>query len=651
MDGRGQPKPLVGVLKTIVVCLFVLTALGSCVGAEDSEPVRTERQGQYMTTCGCTLPMGDPGSFECYDTCFAESPTCEGEPDAPCDEVCNFPLPDASTFPAGQDCERRHPITGNVMQGVCHSVGVGPSQGPGCCVACLDGTGTCGGLFDVNACGPAGFECVACQDERATDCYEPSCYYGNCTQNLLPEGTSCLDENGVMGQCLATPAPGAACCTTCRGSSDGACVPDGLSNARSCGRGGDVCTDCDDGDPCNGAETCNNGSCQAGQPLDCDDNNPCTDDSCIEFLGCTNASNTRSCNDGDPCTENDTCGGGTCHPGTTIDCNDGNDCTIDACSGGTCQNAAKANTTACVDETSGCGSMGQCEGGLCIVTTNCHDQTNPCLTSYCGPAGDEACSEVDKPDGTACDDGNPCTSGDNCQSGACTGTGTVDCDDANACTDDACDSAEGCTHTDTSGDCNDGDRCTDEDTCVSGECEGQPRACEPTNSCQEQGVCVPDTGTCAYTNKEDGAECADGGECFRGVCGGVDAGSGGGAGDSGGGTGGDSGSADSSGGAEPGADGTETGSGGTSASTTGDRSGGTGGSGGSLGAAGGKFTGEAFVREPGGCDCRQARGRAPGSIALLGLLGLLGALLLGRRGSRSDHDAGWGLVLRLGHRD
>jgi hypothetical protein len=40
--------------------------------------------------------------------------------------------------------------------------------------------------------------------------------------------------------------------------------------------------DCDDGLFCNGKETCLEGDCAAGEPLDCNDNNPCTTDFCEE---------------------------------------------------------------------------------------------------------------------------------------------------------------------------------------------------------------------------------------------------------------------------------------------------------------------------------------------------------------------------------
>ena len=44
---------------------------------------------------------------------------------------------------------------------------------------------------------------------------------------------------------------------------------------------------CDDGDVCNGAETCDPATgCVAGTPLVCDDGNECTDDVCDPVDGC-----------------------------------------------------------------------------------------------------------------------------------------------------------------------------------------------------------------------------------------------------------------------------------------------------------------------------------------------------------------------------
>jgi MYXO-CTERM domain-containing protein len=130
-------------------------------------------------------------------------------------------------------------------------------------------------------------------------------------------------------------------------------------------------------------------------------------------------------------------------------------------------------------------------------------------------------------------------------------------------------------------------------------CVGEPRDCDPTNSCQASGLCDPVSGVCAFTNKENGAKCGDDGECKGGVCDGAN-GTGSGAGGTGGGaasggTGGDDGAAG------------EAGSGGDTSS-----------------GLGGTFSGPDFDRKPQGCDCRQAPGSLPRGATWLGWLGLLG---------------------------
>lgn len=57
--------------------------------------------------------------------------------------------------------------------------------------------------------------------------------------------------------------------------------------------------ECDDGEFCNGSETCVNGSCRSGVPVDCDDADVCTDDTCDPAMGCVNARNNR-CDGGAP---------------------------------------------------------------------------------------------------------------------------------------------------------------------------------------------------------------------------------------------------------------------------------------------------------------------------------------------------------------
>ncbi len=81
-------------------------------------------------------------------------------------------------------------------------------------------------------------------------------------------------------------------------------------------------SECDDGEYCNGAETCDDGVtdlCLAGTPPVCDDGVGCTDDSCDEVNDeCVNAVNNGNCDDGDFCT-----GVETCDP--DLDCQAGDD--------------------------------------------------------------------------------------------------------------------------------------------------------------------------------------------------------------------------------------------------------------------------------------------------------------------------------------
>jgi hypothetical protein len=156
-------------------------------------------------------------------------------------------------------------------------------------------------------------------------------------------------------------------------------------------------TVCDDGNSCTTGTTCDGlggsaANCDNGTAVNCDDNNPCTDDSCDPALGCIHTNNTGACNDGNACTANDTCGGGTCNPGTAVVCNDNNPCTDDTC-----------------DASAGC-----------VYTNN----TAPCGVS-----------------------GNACVTGGTCGGGTCQPGGPVNCDDNNCCTIDSCDPATGCVHT------------------------------------------------------------------------------------------------------------------------------------------------------------------------------------------------------------
>jgi hypothetical protein len=135
---------------------------------------------------------------------------------------------------------------------------------------------------------------------------------------------------------------------------------------------------CDDGNPCNGLETCANGGCQPGAPVNCDDGNVCTDDSCNPASGCVHANNTIPCDDGNACTTGDTCGGSVCNPGPLLACNDDNSCTSDLCDPSTgCYYVS--NTGPC-DDGSACTKTDRCVApATCVITENFDLATPPAL--------------------------------------------------------------------------------------------------------------------------------------------------------------------------------------------------------------------------------------------------------------------------------
>ncbi len=72
-------------------------------------------------------------------------------------------------------------------------------------------------------------------------------------------------------------------------------------------------TGCDDGDACNGIETCRDGTneCLDGTPLDCDDEDACTTDTCAPSTGCQHIP--LDCDDGRGCTTDSCNASSGCH--------------------------------------------------------------------------------------------------------------------------------------------------------------------------------------------------------------------------------------------------------------------------------------------------------------------------------------------------
>ena len=108
--------------------------------------------------------------------------------------------------------------------------------------------------------------------------------------------------------------------------------------------------DCDDGNPCNGFETCAAGACNSGAGASCDDLDACTDDSCLPL-----DASTWECS------------------GTAVVCNDGDACTVDGCD----------SVTGCFSTPVLCGPSATCVDGACVPIPEC------------APAGDSCSSNSD----------------------------------------------------------------------------------------------------------------------------------------------------------------------------------------------------------------------------------------------------------------
>lgn len=217
-------------------------------------------------------------------------------------------------------------------------------------------------------------------------------------------------------------------CATGERCVDGACVPAPDAGGATCA---DI--DCNDGNPCNGVEACDDaGECGRGTPLAagsaCDvDGSPTTREFCVAG-GCVPS----RCGDGVV----DTAGGEVCDDGNSTDgdgcdscrysCTEDSECDDgDECSGTeTCDTAAHVCVagTALAEDADCNEGLGRCAGGVCFPRT-------------CEMASD-------------CDDGNPCNGTEACTAEGCAAGPALSCDDENECTTDRCDpaAASPCVH-------------------------------------------------------------------------------------------------------------------------------------------------------------------------------------------------------------
>ena len=245
---------------------------------------------------------------------------------------------------------------------------------------------------------------------------------GVCSDPPKPEGSSCDDGDA----CTPTDTCQAGACVA--GESLVCSALDACHDAGVCNPETGVCTDpakedgfgCDDGDACTATDTCQAGVCVAG------DATVCTAlDACHGIGVCDPQSGICSdppkeeganCDNGDPCTTADTCQAGVCVAGDPIACTAQDACHVaGVCDPqtGTCTNPAAADDLACDDEDA-CTQTDTCQAGVCLGSNpqvctaldSCHE------SGVCDPYTG-ICSNPESPDGTECAEGT-------CQAGECT---------------------------------------------------------------------------------------------------------------------------------------------------------------------------------------------------------------------------------------
>ncbi len=337
-------------------------------------------------TCGGHPRICDDGNACTTDACSAGSCVFENNT-APCD--------DGNACTTGDTC----------AGGSCASGGPSDCNDHRTCTtdACVAPTGcthepasTCGSC-DAGECGACRTQCAADEDTCIASCWlgfiqclngcgnqtycAPFCQvdFGTCANACPPAGDLCQAACDTGNGCAAG-------CAAPSGDTDGDGIANGADNCPTTANADQVDLDGDGvGDACD-AQTCGNGTREAGEI--CDGGACCTPQ-------CTAAPSGTICNDGNACTRTDACQGAACVGSNPVPC---------------------------------------------TASDQCH------AAGTCNPATG-ACSDPARPDGTACNDGDACTTADRCAGGQCAGGVAPACDDGEPCTADACEAPGGCTHT------------------------------------------------------------------------------------------------------------------------------------------------------------------------------------------------------------
>lgn len=233
--------------------------------------------------------------------------------------------------------------------------------------------------------------------------------------------------------------------------------------AQVCDEAGEACvdcladSDCDDGRFCNGAEDCVSGLCEAGS-------NPCSGQLCDED---TDSCFDQACSVDADCDDNLFCNG-------TETCVNGL-CTSDSapCVGQQCDEDSATCVECLVD--ADCDDGVFCNGAETCQANSCVPGADPCPGQMCDGLGDVCADCLRNSD---CDDGVYCNGAERCQSGSCV-DGTV------PCSGQSCDeNTDSCTCS-SDADCDDGLYCNGSETCVASSCTTGSSPCAAGEICDE----------------------------------------------------------------------------------------------------------------------------------------------------------------------
>jgi hypothetical protein len=474
----------------------------------------------------------DDGQFCNGDeTCNAQS-GCQDEDDPDCDD--GVACTDDSCDEAFDQCDHT-PNNGSCSDGLfCTGVEIcDPIDG------CEPGTDPCPG----SQCNEATDQCVNCLTDA------------DCNNSVFCDGAEvCNTVTGICGPGTPPNCDDGIDCTfdTCNESSD-ACDHSPSDAA------------CDDGQFCNGSETCNaQTGCQDGADPDCSDGVSCTVDTCNETTDdCDHTPDDSFCDDAQFCTTGESCDPvNDCQPGSPTNCSDGVDCTIDTCSETTdacdheavnaaCDDSLFCNGSETCDLVEGCqaGTAPDCDDGVGCTVDACNEEFDQCDNTpdndactdglFCtgveicdpeddcqpgsDPCPDILCNEsldqcVDCLTDADCDNSVFCDGTETCNTGTgvCLAGTPPDCNDLIDCTFDACnEGTDGCDHTPNDAACSDELFCNGAETCdAESGCQPSTDPCAAGGECND--ACDEEFDLCADSS---GTPCTDDGNvCTNDEC-------------------------------------------------------------------------------------------------------------------------------------